>query len=467
LRVFAFFLFFASTLAWALPDCREITKPGASRPQPGESYAQFQKRIPRSTCEKEWSVLVYMEADNDLFPYALLDLFEMEAPFQASGYAASTPKTDLIAEVQSRGDSRRLHLFEGSKPFSNLRAGDLTSLNQIESPVVGRGGRSFSEFLSWGAANYPARHYFVIFWGHGQGWQGIGFNATRGNAQSIPSVRDSLADLASFIRRPLDVYASDACLMQMLEVGYEFSPYVNFLVGSTQVQNFQGLPYRRILYELNSGRFNGERFENRSNADGENEPYLLAKMIPGLARQSLDPVRGSQGRTQTGAQAWMTSSALSSSELKYLFIPAIQKLGAALANYARENPMRRLDLQLALQKVPSLEGSAQDFGIFLSLLESLLASEKEKQPSTKASHELQIATAGARDALYRSVVSYAYGSGYGMDSSSGRNGFFPRAVSIWLPASKKEFFSHREEFSSSAFYRDTGWASWLELVYGP
>ena len=77
--------------------------------------------------------------------------------------------------------------------------------------------------------------------------------------------------------------------MQMLEVSYEIGAGARFVVGSAQVQSYLGLPYRRLLYELNSGRFNGLRKDSRGSLDSEDEPLLLARMIPQLMKSSLNP----------------------------------------------------------------------------------------------------------------------------------------------------------------------------------
>lgn len=86
---------------------------------------------------------------------------------------------------------------------------------------------------------------------------GIAFRQSSNSWLDIPGLKYALD---SFARKNdvVDVYASDACLMQMLEVSYELSDSARFIVGSAQVQNFLGLPYRRIMYELNTGRFNGQ-----------------------------------------------------------------------------------------------------------------------------------------------------------------------------------------------------------------
>jgi len=44
-----------------------------------ESYSDFFKRLHRENCWKEWLIVIYMAADNDLSPYAERDIWEAEA----------------------------------------------------------------------------------------------------------------------------------------------------------------------------------------------------------------------------------------------------------------------------------------------------------------------------------------------------------------------------------------------------
>lgn len=502
--------FLGSAEASALSPCRAKWKSQDYTYDFREPYDSFHERLDRENCEKEWTVLVYMAADNDLYSYALWDLFEMEARFESDrNSAGSTLKTDLLVQVDgpARDDLRRLHVFSGPVAYAKKSKSDFesSSLDDVKSPVAARlreGRKSekdrLLEFLLWGAKEYPAKNYLVIVWGHGQGWKaypvkrpaksrslerddldlpqfpegdddadfgGIAFRQSAGSWLDIPALRSALDSFRRATGKPVDVYASDACLMQMLEVSYELSKSARFVVGSTQVQNFLGLPYRRILYELNTGRFNGMRKANRNGNDGKDEAYLLAKMIPELMKQSLDPRRGSQGRADREAQQFVTSSAITSAEFRQVLIPEIRRLGSALKAYLKEDSMRAMDLQFVLQNAPSLEGSAQDFGIFLGLLELQLREEKMRTGETRAAAKLKETVIAAKDALNRAVLAFAYGSAYAIDGNTKMLGFVPRAVSLWLPVASEEYRSRRAEFAASQFYKETRWADWLDLVY--
>lgn len=502
--------FSGSAEAGALSPCRTKWKKQEYAYDFRESYREFQERLDRTQCEKDWTVLVYMAADNDLFPYALWDLFEMEARFESErNGAGSTLKTDLLVQVDGPGsdDLRRLHIFSGPVVYARKSKSDFeaASLDDVSSPIAARLREDAKtekdrllEFLLWGAKNYPAKNYLVIVWGHGQGWKaypvkqparsrtlsrenvnleafptpetdphfgGIAFRQSAGSWLDIPALRSALDSFRRTIGKPVDVYASDACLMQMLEVSYELGNSARFVVGSTQVQNFLGLPYRRILYELNTGRFNGMRKAHRSGIDGSDEAYLLAKMIPELMKQSLDPRRGSQGRADREAQKFVTSSALTSSEFRRLLVPEIKKLGMALKAYVEEDSLRAMDLQFVLQNAPSLEGSAQDFGVFLGLIELQLNEEKARTGETKAAAELKRRVAATKETLNRAVLAYAYGSAYAVDANTKMLGFVPRAVSLWLPVAMEEYRARRAEFAASRFYKETRWADWLDLLY--
>jgi len=496
--------------AGARPSCRESWKNQNTDFDFKESYTSFQNRLRRSECEKDWAILVYMAADNNLFPFALWDLYEMEAAYKTRDRAGSTLKTDLIVQVDGTGtnDLRRLHIFSGPVEYKEKLKDDFVngSLDNVKSPVIEKlveknsdsEKKRLEDFLLWAQEKYPARNTMVIVWGHGQGWKsypvddkakgrllertelpsfpkpkpdpsfgGIAFRQSSGTALDIPALADVLGTFRAVAGKPVDVYASDACLMQMLEVGYELSPNARFLVGSAQVQSFLGLPYRRMMYELNTGHFNGLRKENRPGLDGGDEAYLLAKMLPTLMKQSLDPKRGLQGKFEKEAQESMTASALTSAELENLLVPEITRVSAALKAYLLEDSSRLLEVRYVTQNVPTFEGQAQDFGIFIGYLDQLVQEERAKQGGslTRGAENLRQAVIKAKQALDRAVLSYAYGTAYGIDGKTQLLGYVPRAVSIWLPVATKEYKSRRSEFVASRLYKTTRWHEWLDLIF--
>lgn len=506
LGLYLFLLFFLDcSNGFALPNCKSVWKGnGAFTFQ--ESYANYYSRVDRGQCEKDWTILVYMSADNNLFPYALWDLYEMEARFKSGGgLAGSTSKTDLVVEVDGPqgNDTKRLHIFSGDVDFSIRSKSDFENqtLQMIHSPVVesvsedraASQQESLSDFLLWGIERYPSKHLMVIVWSHGQGWKaypvdknkstgnilnledvrvpeypqtvpdksfgGIAFKQSTGRRLDIPGLKLALESAKNFRGRSIDVYASDACLMQMIEVAHEIGDSAEYIVGTTQVQNFLGFPYRRLLYEINSGRFLW------GGSNKVTEAYSVARMLPALVEKSLDASSGMQREAGKDAHRFVTSSALISQEIDRYLIPQMEKLSFALYDYLRSEPLRALDINLILQNVPNLEGSAQDIAIFLGELELLLKEEYQQSTYNRTSDNLRIAIINAKSALDRSTLFYVYGSAYGIDEATNRVGFVPKASSLWLPVNPQEYHKRIAEFKYSRFYKETQWAVWLDLLF--
>lgn len=486
----------------------DFKKEAQTTPKGNLGYTSYATRTQRQNCFKEWTILIYMAADNDLMPYAFLDLYEMEAGYKSGRlYGASTLKTDLVVQLDTPGSNeiRRLHLFQSPTTYDpHLKIEDFKSrqINQIQSPIIQLISENFLEteaerftnFLEWGTEHFPSQHYMVIVWGHGQGWApakkpdfiaksrfldptnheltpwlsefptpqpetntsspflsrgftgGIAFNDSRGTYLDIPSLKQSLLKVFNS-ENPLDIYASDACLMQMVEVASEISDLTRFIVGSTQVQHFLGLPYRRLLYKI-----------NRLPAH-ESDPFHVAKIIPGLFKASLQS-NGLQGKLAPEAIQTITMSTLSSSELQTLLLPGLNSLGKSLLVYLQEDPLRAVDLQFILQNTPRFQGGAQELGAFLTLVELLLKSEsEEKGQLTSASDLLRQNMNLTRNALQRTVLDFALGKKYSYLLGI-------KALSIWLPISKEDYQNRIKDFKDSWFFiQSPFWSQWIEAIF--
>lgn len=498
-----------------------------------EGYAGYTARLKRTECRKVWTVLVYMQADNNLTPYALMDLYEMEAGFANSRdlKAGSTLRSDLVVQVDTNLSSqvRRLHMFQTPENYdSTLTVEDFKSRSEkdIRSPIVESfdererprsAAQDLEEFLKWGVTQYPSDHYMVIVWGHGQGWTsvqaggekkvsskilgnvsipnlspllsalpvsvpeasmsgrstfagrgfgGLAFSETTQTYLSIPELSRVLENVSQKTLRgkPIDIYASDACLMQMVEVAYELSRSTQYIVGSTQVQNFLGLPYRRLMTELNTAYFG----EKSKAAPGADEVYLAAKMIPKVFKSSMMP-QGSQGRLDKKALRSITMSTLNSSELRTFLAPQLAALSHALCTYIDEDSVRVVDLQFVMQQTPSFMGGAEDLGAFLTLLSQLLSGEAQSAGTMSvAASALADEVALTREALQRSVVGFVLGTQY-----SGKEEQFYllgiRAVSMWLPATREDYVLRAADFKKSKLMRVKShghdWLSFIDKIY--
>ena len=190
----------------------------------------------------------------------------------------------------------------------------------------------------------------MIIWSHGQGWSanvpvkhiselskpsafgnafkklskldgkaavmgGLGFDHDKRSHFTIPEISETLKSFsdAFHFSKPIDIYGSDACFMQMLEVAYEFKDVARYVIGSAQQEMFWGWPYKDILSHLASFVAAGPEFKilirkwienNISNHQmgisvdpdaGKDDAYYVAKLIPILYRDSYYTKDSDQG----------------------------------------------------------------------------------------------------------------------------------------------------------------------------
>lgn len=530
-------LFFSlSAFSAELPFCKNTaydwSKDSKATARGNEGYASYSARVKRNACRKPWTILIYMAADNDLTPYAFWDIHDMErTPKQKAGtkpaQVGSTDKIDIVVQLDtSQSDElRRIHLFQSKQP--SVSAKGLTFFEtykekQILSPVVNiakdtnksTDAAKLKGFLEWGIRNYPSQNLMVVVWGHGQGWTakrlkknpgdafenrgfgGLAFDEAQKSYLSIPDLSKVLRSVAYELNRPIDVYASDACLMQMVEVAYELGspssnkpgapPTARYIVGSTQVQSYLGLPYAELVSEINSGNFYGEKKLTKGDL-AKDEGYLVAKMIPRLLQTAMDPKRGSQGKFDPEAYKTLTSSAISTYELIRPFpagsstlgglAPSMMKLGQSLSKYLSEKTTRKTMLQFAIQDTPAFQGGAQDLKVFLGILDQQLLEEAFQagratgaRTYTPAAKALSGVIYETNQAINRTVLSYAIGSSYAVDEYENRYGVAPTGLSVWLPSGPDDYKERIADFGKSRFYKilsnnRSPWRGWITSTF--
>jgi hypothetical protein len=141
---------------------------------------------------------------------------------------------------------------------------------------------TLADFLVWAKAKYPARHYMVIVWNHGQGYrlmftrlvarmspaERARFQAapgapggTIGGFRAVSSDDDTRsilynAEVAGALSRSftsadkLDLLGFDACLMSMMETAYALDGNVRLMVGSEELEPGDGWQYKDWLGRL-------------------------------------------------------------------------------------------------------------------------------------------------------------------------------------------------------------------------
>lgn len=221
--------------------------PAAPEAVPAASPAE--KAAPREP--KEWTIMVYMNAKNDLEDFALTNMNQLEL-------IGSTSKINLVVELgRMKGYSSADGDWTGVRRY--YVTWDLNPV-KLNSTVVQNLGsvnmgdwKEVAKFGQWAKAAYPARHYMLIIWNHGGGWtrgnpvpnKSISYDAETGNNLDTPQLGRTLAQIGK-----IDIYASDACMMQMAEVDYEIAGYADYLVGSEEIEPGSGYEYHKMLFPL-------------------------------------------------------------------------------------------------------------------------------------------------------------------------------------------------------------------------
>jgi hypothetical protein len=237
----------------------------------------------------QWTVLVYLAADNDLEGAAMADIKEMERVGSRPGQVEIVVQVDRGAsDDRPHGDwhrARRYHVTRGPsrhRVTSTLLA-DLGDVNTGDPRVL-------EDFLAFGVRAYPAERYALIIWNHGSGVYvpeeilALSGASSRGGvipdtmrlqphrlvsslvplgfglayddwAEDCLDTRELERVLAAGHRRlgrKIDLVGMDACLMAMIEIAWQMRDHAGVLVGSEEIEPGTGWPYAAILRDLSA-----------------------------------------------------------------------------------------------------------------------------------------------------------------------------------------------------------------------
>ena len=225
-----------------------------------------------SVAKDGWLVMVYVAGDNNLDPYALTDIKEM----QEIG-SSDNLKIAVLMDRVDYGDWSTARQFLVRKPEdqggknswddSLATCEDLGELNMGDP-------KTLTDFVKWSTDTYPQKKTMLILWNHGGGWRSavskaISTGTARSSGESpkeglsrlsrgiawddtnngdFLEMREVRSALESF--EPFTIIGTDACLMAMLEVAYELRDCCDYFIGSENTEPGDGWPYHKWLPAL-------------------------------------------------------------------------------------------------------------------------------------------------------------------------------------------------------------------------
>ncbi len=195
----------------------------------------------------KWTVLVYLNAANDLDPFSVLNVNQMET-------VASNPEVRFVLQWKQAvtagsqsptfvGTRRYLVQQDTSPAIASKLVQDLGQGIDMGDP------RTLADFVAWGKTYYPADRFVLVIWNHGNGWRrglegitrAVSYDDDTGNAIQIWQLEQALTT------NHFDIVAWDASLMQMMEVAYEIKANTEFVAGSEESPPGEGYPYDLIF----------------------------------------------------------------------------------------------------------------------------------------------------------------------------------------------------------------------------
>lgn len=417
----------------------------------------------------DWTVMVWMNGDNNLQDHVLQDWKELAA-------AAGNERVRVVVQLDLNklGDTRRFRVQHSDLP--KLSDADLIGeRNMVD-------GAELADFVQWARTNHTAKKYALIFSSHGDGWRELrpspeapapvplasvpapalaaapessdpiflppgvfgSPNRTislddshREDALYNREIADSLAGVLS--GKKLELVIFDACLMGMVEVAYGLRNVANVLVASEELVQNAGMNYTPILDELGT----------RPAQDGQTLSRRIVTLYDELhdARNRNDPSR--------------TLAAFRLDRIEALATALSELSGLLIDDMALERPFIRRVRARCMQFAPDPFAVHDRFyHVDLKRFVDLLAQETPN-PEVKAAAE------NVSEMLTRARIHHYAGALRSCDYGG-------EGLAIYFPATREQFrhdplqekaYLKANGFQPVEFVQNEEWSAFLHVYF--
>lgn len=249
--------------------------------------------------QAEWTIMVFLNADNNLEPFGIRDFLEMAK-------VGSSDSINIIVQFdRTPGESDEFEDWTNTLRFrvgKNMTPIPANAVEDIGEADMGSGD-TLAQFVQWATTKYPAKRYLLDIWDHGQGWRFrravtpsmagtpdskflssqllkfkkqqfdligktfdekalpipvdrvlpptyryVSHDDSSGTKLYNRVIQDSLK--AQLQGKKLDVIGFDACLMSMTETAFAMREIAQVMVGSEELEPGAGWNYEKFLSKL-------------------------------------------------------------------------------------------------------------------------------------------------------------------------------------------------------------------------
>lgn len=234
--------------------------------QRGENpYDPMMPELPSDESDGNWVFMIYLNAANNLEPAGVSDLQEL---VQGSSEISTSDLRIIVLMDRIDGYSTADGDWKGTALFEVKNGGKYLIPATINGVVPDKVNdlnmgtlNTLKDFIVWCMTNYSASYYLLDLWNHGGGWRdnpqvfeytprkAISWDdESAGDTLYMDEVQQAISDALSIAgKTKLEIIYMDACLMQMVEVGYELKNLTKYLVASEETVPGSGGDYTDIL----------------------------------------------------------------------------------------------------------------------------------------------------------------------------------------------------------------------------
>jgi hypothetical protein len=251
------------------------------------------------TADREWLILVYVSAINDRgLNGSAKEMINQLEKAGSNDQVTVVVKYGILETDANKGLKfpHQLITVLVQKDASNPA---ITSPVIDASPVLDMASEiSLYGFARKNIIKYPSKKVMLLFFGKGDGWNGLGQDDLSQKSMSIASLAGTFSKIVKATGKKIDLFVTDADYMQSIEVIYELKDYVDVIVGSEERGPRMGYIYDYVLEEpIENPAFDPRKLANGVVNFSENlsTSAVRTDKIPGfmpLLDQWVDAVLG-------------------------------------------------------------------------------------------------------------------------------------------------------------------------------
>ena len=208
----------------------------------------------------EWTIMVYMDGDNDLETNIVDDFVEMAA-------VGSSDRVNLVALADTMTLTVGTHWYfieKGDRPIDVENGTHTCDCEEFAGGCPGElnmgDGETLEYFITTAVENAPADNYMLVLWDHGASWYGIceDWSSELPDGSHDVLTIDEISSAIDAAYRSvlpegaLKIVDFDACLMSGVEVAYEIRDLSEYMVAAITTIARPGFQWEWLLEDINA-----------------------------------------------------------------------------------------------------------------------------------------------------------------------------------------------------------------------